>query len=137
MRRLEYFIVSDNLQPILNDEGSILIEGRIWCQHDLYVSVRKTLELNENGQVRTISYSYHCGIDRHPPRSIFRYDNAHRYIREKHPDEHHRHRYDESTWEQISPPDWIGYERWPHLSDVIEELYEWWQERGRFIFGKS
>lgn len=39
--------------------------------------------------MRLIGYRYHGGIAGERDRRIFRYDNAHAYLREGHPDEHH------------------------------------------------
>jgi hypothetical protein len=84
-------------------------------------------------QVRTIEYPYHAGVAGAQDRPIFRYDNAHRYVREGHPDEHHRHRFDHAMWSEIEPPEWIGRERWPHLSQAIEELRDWWESLGQHL----
>jgi hypothetical protein len=60
-------------------------------------------------------------------------DNAHRYAREGHGDEHHRHRYDVATWDEIEPPEWIGRDRWPHPHEVTEELRDWWEAVGQCL----
>ena len=127
-----YFIVDDDLHYGFLAEDLFEIRGRVRCRDGLFVDVTKTLDVNERNQVRTISYSYHAGIEGRESRSIFRYDNAHRYTREGHRDEHHRHRFDPMTWQEIEPPEWIGREGWPHLSDVIDELRDWWEQTGRF-----
>ncbi len=124
------FIVADNLRYDFPSPWLFEIRGRIFCQHGLFLDVDKTLEINRRQQVRTIKYSYHAGVEGEQDRPIFRYDNAHRYVREGHPDEHHRHRFDHATWREIDPPDWVGRERWPHLSDAIEELRVWWESTG-------
>lgn len=133
MRELEHFVVADERQISASDEVSLIVEGRIWCEHGIFVDVRETLELNALGQVRVIRYSYHAALVGHAPRTIFRYDNAHVYVREGHEDEHHRHRYDYTTWTEVSPPEWIGRDRQPQIRDVIVELQEWWQEIGQHI----
>jgi Family of unknown function (DUF6516) len=123
--RDEGFILEDDLsfRSLRSDELSI--EGRIRCQNRLFIDVKKFLEVREHRgrtQVRTVDYRYHVGVEEPEARSIFRYDNAHRYVKEGHPDAHHKHRFDHTTWGEITPPEWIGEERWPHLSYVIEEL---------------
>lgn len=120
------FVVDDNLRYEFVTAQLFEIRGRIWCQHGLFVDVDKTLEVNTRNQVQTVKYSYHAGIEGRSDRPILRYDNAHRYAREGHEDEHHKHRFDASTWQEIEPPEWIGRQRWPHLSEVIEELRDWW-----------
>jgi len=93
--------------------------------------VKKQLEVNANGQVRTFDYRYHAGVVGPIDRPIFRYDNAHVYEIESHPDAHHRHRFDPVTWQEIEPPEWVGYDRWPHLDEVVRELMAWWEATGR------
>jgi hypothetical protein len=78
-------------------------------------------------------YTYHAGIEGSASRSIFRYDNAHTYVREGHPDTHHKHTFDHSTWTEKAPPEWIGEERWPHLGDVLAELRQWWETTGQHL----
>jgi hypothetical protein len=80
-------------------------------------------------EVRTRKYAYFAGVDGDPPRGIFRYDNAHAHP--GHEDAHHRHAYDcGGTWKEIEPPDWVGYDGWPHLNEVVLELEEWWTRNG-------
>lgn len=125
------FVVDDTLDYDFPASSAFEIRGRVRCRHGLFVDVDKTLEINERNQVRTVKYSYHAGIEGTTDRPIFRYDNAHTYAREGHDDEHHKHRYDHVTWLEIEPPEWIGVDRWPHLSNVIEELRDWWEVIGR------
>jgi len=129
----DVFVEDDELEYGFLAADLFEIRGRIKCKHGLFMDVDKTLEVNEDNQVRTIKYSYHAGIEGDQDRSIFRYDNAHRYTREGHDDEHHRHRYDCLNWQEIEPPEWIGQNRWPHLSQVIEELQEWWINTGQYL----
>jgi hypothetical protein len=129
----DYFIETDNLQYTFPSAARFEIRGRIRCRHGLFIDVDKTLEFNDRQQVRTLYYSYHAGIEGSEDRTIFRYDNAHRYAREGHADEHHKHRFDPATWSEIEPPVWIGNNGWPHLSDVIEELLAWWNSAGQFL----
>ena len=126
----ENLVLGDSLQYEFPSPDVFEIRGRVACQHDLFVDVDKTLEVNERNQVRTIKYSYHAGVEGRRTRSVFRYDNAHRYTREGHADEHHKHRFDPATWQEIEPPIWIGRDSWPHLSEVLEELQHWWATIG-------
>lgn len=130
-RFADYFLVNDALQFWPVDSDQIKGEGRLTFRDGLFIDVHKVLIRNNRGQVRTASYSYHAGIEGPSDRTIFRYDNAHEYARERHPDAHHKHRYNHATWEEIEPPEWIGYDRWPTLAEVIEELYVWWEEHGQ------
>lgn len=126
-------ILHDNLAYDFSPPDEFKIHGRILCHHGLFVDVQKTLEINPLGYVRTIWYSYHAGLEGPLDRPIFRYDNAHAYSREGHTDEHHKHRFDPATWQEIEPPEWIGRARWPHLSEVVEELAEWWRTTGQHL----
>lgn len=107
-----------------------MIGGRLVCRHGLFVEIDKKLQVNQHGQARTTRYDYHAGVLGLDDRPIFRYDNAHTYAREGHPDAHHRHRFDHVTWEEIEPPEWVGYDRWPHLDEVVRELMTWWKTTG-------
>jgi hypothetical protein len=130
----EGFVLHDGLEREWLGSDTIVIQGRIRCAHGLFVDVEKYLavKISRSGalQVKTGSYSYHVGIAGERERSLFRYDNAHVYTREGHPDTHHKHRFDHHTWQEVRPPDWIGQERWPHLSEVLEELRVWWETTG-------
>lgn len=130
-RLRSYFVIQDTLAYVWLDAHTLRIEGRITCQFGIFLDVRKTLDVNERGQVRTIRYRYHAAFDAPVPRPIFRYDNAHRHP--GHDDEHHKHHVNYATWTEISPPEWIGYERWPTLAEVLDEVYDWWHETGRFL----
>jgi hypothetical protein len=132
----EGFVVEDSLSIRRVKPDSVFIEGRIRCQAGLYIDVEKRLtvrQIRRRTQVRTARYSYHAGIEGSTNRSIFRYDNAHAFTREGHPDAHHIHHFDPQSWRERKPPEWIGEADWPHLSDVIEELRQWWETTGRYL----
>ncbi|MGI8642707.1 MAG: toxin-antitoxin system TumE family protein [Thermomicrobiales bacterium] len=129
----EHFILDDDLQYLFPREGLFKIAGRIHCRNGLFIDVNKHLRVNRWDQVRTARYRYHAGIEGRQDRPIFRYDNAHAYSREGHADEHHKHRFDPTTWQEIKPPEWIGRARWPHLSEVVEELEAWWRTAGQHL----
>jgi hypothetical protein len=137
LARFEDFFLLDASHLAIDEpaEGTITMIGRLFFAHGLFIHVRKILERNDRGQVRTVQYSYHAGVIGKDARSILQYDNAHPHP--GHADEHHRHRYDCQHWIEIKPPEWIGRERWPTLGDVIEELYEWWNEEGVFLLGED
>lgn len=133
MRAAEYFIEANGLAIQPAGRGLIRIEGAIRCQHALRIYVNKLLEIDDRHRVRTISYNYHACWGDDGTRPIFRYDNAHEYVREGHPDAHHKHRFNHVTWTEIEPPLHVGHDRWPTLGDVIDELATWWEETGRFL----
>jgi hypothetical protein len=132
----EGFVTEDGLTFQFTKPDTLLLKGRVRCRNGLFIDVEKFLEVRRRGdrtEVRTGTYSYHAGVEGSAARSIFRYDNAHTYVREGHPDTHHKHTFDYSTWTEKTPPEWIGEERWPHLSDVLEELRQWWETTGRHL----
>ena len=105
--------------------NSFRIAGRIRCLGGLLLDVEEYLELRllqGRLRVRPVTYSYHVRIGGQRSRNIFRYDNFHAYSRERHPDAHHKHRFDPRTGREVTPPEWIGAERAPQLVDVLAEL---------------
>lgn len=137
LKRLgKYFVEEEGDCLILRwvDDQTLHIEGTIWCHGNIFLNVNKTLQVNERNQVRTVLYSYHAGvIVKGVTKNLFRYDNAHEYVREGHSDAHHKHDYDWDTQEQMRAPKWIGHDGWPTLDEVLDELYDWWQEAGVFL----
>jgi len=126
-----YFVERDELAISWIDERTLKIAGRIHCRFGIFLDVLKYLEVNDRRQVRTVRYRYHAGFEGQQPRPIFRYDNA--YAHRGHPDAHHKHHVDYATWTEISPPEWIGHDRWPTLAQVLDELYDWWHQTGRVL----
>lgn len=131
LKRFDYFIEANSISFIVAGPESIVMQGRLACVGGAYLDVRNILALNRRNQVRTIRYSYHAGLKGAEDRPLFRYDNAHRYERAGHADEHHKHIFDESGREAADPI-WVGADRWPTLGEVLAELEEWWLETGRF-----
>lgn len=136
-RRLDelrtYFVVGDDLSYLFGGETRFFVRGRVRCDHGLFIDARTSLEVDERRNVRVLEYRYHAGVEGPSNRPIFRYDNAHPYAREGHPDDHHRHRYDHATWQEIKPPTWVGHDRRPLLSQALEELREWWETAGQHL----
>ena len=131
LNRFDHFIETNGVTFTVAGPDSIRIAGRFSSVGGVYLDVSKILEINTRNQVRTLKYSNHAGITMPVLRSIFRYDNAHRYDRAGHADEHHKHVFD-SSGQEAANPTWIGRDQWPTLGEVLEELEEWWQETGRF-----
>ncbi len=128
------FVIDHDLGNPLVLSDTVRLSGRIRCQHGIFLDVDKVLEIerrNGKAYVRTQRYNYQAMIAGSPPRPIFRYDNAHGYP--GHADDHHKHCVDYRVWEYIEPPEWIGHDRWPHISDVVEELQLWWLEIGQYL----
>ncbi len=130
----EGFLIEDGLVQGWQNREFVILEGRLRCKHGLFVDVLKYLEVRRSPtriSVRTDRYRYHAGIEGPAARPIFRYDNSD--TKSGHPDAHHKHRFDPTTWQEIEPPLWIGEENWPHLSDVIVELRDWWESTGMHL----
>jgi hypothetical protein len=104
--------------------------GNLFIDVETHLILRTT---KGRRQVRIDKYAFHAGVGGVQDRSVFRYDNFHVYSREGHPDAHHKHIFDHSTWRERTPPEWIGEDRWPHLSDVLEELRQWWESTGQHL----
>jgi hypothetical protein len=118
------FIVHDGLTIDVLNRRMLTIKGPVYCQGDLVIHVEKTLDINDRHQVRGRQYRYQVQFTDPPIREIFRYDNAHRYP--GHPDAFHRHAFNTQTWKALFPPEHIGRENFPTLSDVINEVEQWW-----------
>lgn len=135
LRRLEsWAVISNQLQTIIDaEEGRIFIQGELRCLGDISLFVDTQLLVDSHRKVRGKSYSYQAQLAEPPLRPIFRYDNAHQYTLEGHPDAFHKHVWNYRTWEEIEPPAWIGRYHWPTLAQVVEEVWDWWQVIGQYL----
>ena len=131
LARFEGYFLIDNGLKLEISTATLVIKGRLLFTGGLFIDVEKTLEINEWSQVRTTRYSYHAGIAGRSDRPIFRYDNAHPHP--GHEDEHHKHIFNPVTWREIKPPVCVTRSGWPTLGQVIQELFDWWQETGQFL----
>lgn len=114
---------------VLSDEA--ILSGRIVCQNGMFLDVAKQLEILDRGgrlYVKTRRSNDQAMIVGSEPRAVFRYDDAHSYP--GHGDNHHRHGVNYADWTYLEPPQWIGHDRWPLLSEVIDELHQWWLTTG-------
>lgn len=118
----------DGLSIENDGPSSVVIRGRIFCQHGLFVEIHKTLDLREDGMVCSSRYKYQaCRRIDSQTYELFRYDNAHHERPHPgHQDPFHKHTFDGQV-------EWIGLASWPTLFHVIEELHEWWEESGRHM----
>ena len=127
-RSCSYFVESpDLIIPRAKNSRLIRMHGDLFCKGDLVIHVDKTLEVNSRRQARGILYRYQAQFAALPLRQIFRYDNAHAYSREGHPDAYHKHVFSPVSWKETEVIH-IGRERWPTLQQVIDELFDWWQQ---------
>jgi hypothetical protein len=133
LRDFDHFIERSTINVRMKGSGDILVKGRLHCVGGTYVNVTDQLQRIDLAHVRTLGYSFHAGLRGEPDRAIFRYDNAHTYLREGQPDAHHKHRYDVVTGREIKPPEWVGRDRVPTLCAVLTELEQWWLETGQFL----
>jgi hypothetical protein len=110
--------------------AGILLAGEIGCRGRIVIAVRKFLEIVEpsdgDAVVETRIYRYNVSI--RGSGNIFRYDNGHPHtLYPDHHDPHHKHLFDWQTGEELpDSPVWVGRDRWPHLSGVIDEARDWY-----------
>ena len=121
--------------------GHIIIVGQVACLGNIVLTVEKYLEVldgrvsgpevldgDDDAEVQTIIYAYNASVRGHG--NLLRYDNTHRW--RGHADDHHRHRMDwrNNSRELPGSPEWVGYDRWPHLGDFMQEARDWyWEHR--------
>ena len=70
-------------------------------------------------------------VEGNADRPIFRYDNTD--AKSGHANAHHKHRFDPMTWQGSRLRYGSAKHGWPHLSDVVEELRDWWETTGRHL----
>lgn len=119
LRNYEWLIEDDEL-TLAHIDGTLQISGHLAGRDKLLLGVWKLLQMQSRDgvvYVRTARYSYEGFLAN---RRLFRYDNAHAHP--GHQDEHHKHVFDESGGEQVI---WLGRDRWPYLSDALEDLAQW------------
>lgn len=133
LRDFDHFIERNAINIRMKGSGDLLVKGRLHCVGGTYVNVTDQLQRIDFEHVHILGYSFHAGLRGESDRAIFRYDNAHTYLREGQPDAHHKHRFDVVTGREIAPPEWIGRERMPTLCSVLAELEQWWLETGQFL----
>ncbi len=95
----------------------ILLEGEIYCEHNVVLSITKWFETRIIGggrlQVRCFSYRYNASIlGKH---NILRYDNNHDF------DDYHKHKFDVRTGKPIRRES-LRRNDFPTLSEVLDEL---------------
>lgn len=115
--------------------GHIIICGQMSCLGDIVITVEKLLAVLEGDPqeapldttVQTIMYSYNASVRGH--NSFLRYDNCHRH--RGHTDDHHRHIMDwKNEREAMGSPEWVGEDGWPHLSQFVDFVDDWYRENG-------
>ena len=125
----DHFVIEDRLERTIGTTVANWV-GEIICQDGYEIHVRR-LQLVDVRQgtpwVRTQTYSYHALRRlRDTSRNLFRYDNIHAH--EGHSTPHHRHRFDRDG-NEIDPCEHVGEDGWPNLGQVLDELYEYHQQR--------
>lgn len=131
--RRSHFVGANNLQwraqpSLLLMIGDIGCLGNISITVEKYLAVfdaepREILDGDHDVMVQTIGYSYHAAVREHG--MILRYDDNHPW--RHHADDHHVHR---GNWRDRNDDsgrvDWVGLGAWPLLSQVIEEVADWY-----------
>lgn len=132
LREFDHLIEQDTIS-IRSDTDEVVVAGRLSCLGGVYLDVAIALTVDARERVEILRYTYHAGISDPRGRPIFRYDNAHTYAREGHPDPHHKHRFDLVTGDEIEPPEWIGEANRPTLHSVLTELEKWCLEHQQLL----
>lgn len=141
VEQFSFFIEYDDLDRFLRESyrtefpggGTLLLAGEIVCQGGIIISYHKLLELRVADSVlysRTASYSYNERY-KDGDRFLFRYDCADAHTYQHLPTAHHKHesaiyRGTGDTYGQNDHIFHVG-EDWPHLSEVLEEAWTWYQ----------
>lgn len=121
-----YFVEHSTLViPDILTEQDIRIHDALACHGGLVIHVDNYFERDGRDRVYHVVFRYQAQFADSPLRRIFRYDNAHIYGREGHPDAFHKHVFSNRTWREIDV-EHIGKEQFPTLLEVIDELYDWW-----------
>jgi len=120
-------------------EGGFVCAGFLCCVGGLVIRVEKRLEVQggtgTNPVVQTLDYAYNVSLQ--GSGVIFRYDNSHGPPPDYPKDDpvqqretwHHRHKMPFPPGaEGKGTVDWNVV--WPHLSDVIQEANDWYEEHG-------
>ena len=119
---MDHFILEDRLR-ITRTRTQVAWEGELMCADGIEIHVAKRQEVTIRGGqpwVRTVDYSYHVFRRVGPvTTNLVRYDNA---AHHRHPDAHHRHRYD-ANGHEILPPEHVGEDGWPTLGEVLAEAF--------------
>jgi hypothetical protein len=136
------FLLSNTLEWKADPALKIwILDGELIFKNSIVMNVSKELEIIddahkvENARVQTVMYTYNVRqrLDIYE-RRLFRYECTRELHHHCHNDTHHCHEYDTANKPirgQLNCscggcPTWIGKNHWPHLSDVIEEIEEWW-----------
>ncbi len=126
----ENWIASHTINLVKAGDSVLYIAGQIALQGPLVLSVRKLLSYTPPDQAgrrccETLSYSYNAFIPGH--HTLLRYDTYHPdSLHPGHLDKFHVHRFDWVTGDELpDSPEWLGWQKWPRLGDVLQELREW------------
>lgn len=129
------FVRSENLS--FNDlgDGFIVLEGVIECAGNIYIEVYKRIEILDgdgaNALVQTIDYSYNtsvAGIG-----NILRYDSPH----PDHNKEHHVHRFDIASKEEIGVDFIPNEEDRPTLGEIVSEIETWYYDNVDWVLARG
>jgi len=126
----DHFLIENDLDFGYR-KREVRVGGRLHFVHDLILDVDIKLAVDADRRVRVIRYRFNAALLRDRHRPIFRYDNAHAYP--GHPDAHHKHVFDPLDPAALGTVEWVGEELQPDLGAVIDELFAWWFEKGRFL----
>lgn len=128
--RTSGFVGVDTLEIAYISEASLTLVGQIGCKGRIIIDVAKLMEYadppdNPDPRIFTKTYAYNVSVQ--GVGNVFRYDNQHSdKPHSGHADGHHKHVFDWPSNEDAPGfPIWIGADKWPTLSEVIEEAHQW------------
>ncbi len=120
------FVLQDDLFFSQATESTIILEGTIHCMRGINISVQKQIAIlggdDRNPDVQSVSYSYNVALVRQG--NIFRYDSPHA----THNQEHHVHRYDVWSSQEIALDLLPNEDERPTLGEVIQEAEAWYYD---------
>jgi hypothetical protein len=133
LREFDHLVEQDTTAFEFPSSSVAVLRGRLHCVSGMYLQIHVVFNRRPANLVCVRRYTFHAGMVRQVDRPIFRYDNAHTYVREGQMDQHHKHRFDVITGKEIVPPVWIGAANQPTLHSVLAELQQWWFDVGQAL----
>ncbi len=124
---LQGFVQQSSLEAAPFAGCQIRISGHIACLGRIVIMVIKNLDImttDADPLVVTRKYSYNAFVAGYG--AFLRNDNDHAH--EGHDDEHHCHVMNWRDGSDLIKPRWCGRAGWPHLSDFVGSVSDWYDE---------
>lgn len=118
------FLLLDGLGWNAEGDAFLTIAGALECAGEIRVEVSKQIQILEGAGsaalVQTVAYSYNAVLD--SVGNILRYDSPH----PTHNRYHHVHRYAVLAGDKDGTITELTEDEWPTLTQVVDELAEWY-----------